>query len=276
MHALSIVLIVLAVLAVVWLALIRGHTGNPLRQKLDGHLYAHRGYHSEPDAPENSREAFRRAAARGFGSELDVHLLKDGRLAVLHDSVLARMTGREGVVEDLTAGQLGEYTLGKSSETIPTLEDVLAIYDGRAPLIIELKTWHKNADALCGTVCRVLDGYRGPYCLESFDPRVVQWLRKNRPDIVRGQLSQNFVKERSGLSLPLAILGTCLLCNLFTRPDFIAYKYSDRHNLSNQTCLHLWGTAGASWTLRSPEQLAQAQKEGLWPIFENFDPMAAV
>ncbi len=267
-----IVLLVLVILCAVWLLLIMGRARHPGRAKMTGQLFAHRGFHSEPEAPENSREAFRRAAARGFGAEFDVHLLKDGGLAVMHDSALKRMTGCEGEIENLTVEQLKDYTLGRSSETIPTFADVLQIFDGKTPLIIELKTRGRNAAPLCEAVCRVLDTYKGTYCLESFDPRVVEWLRKNRPDILRGQLSQNFVKERSGLSLPLAIMGTWLLCNFFTRPDFIAYKFEDRHNLSNQACLHIWHTAGASWTIRSKEDMKTAKREGLWPIFENFDP----
>ncbi|MCI2046445.1 MAG: glycerophosphodiester phosphodiesterase [Faecalibacterium sp.] len=272
MQAVWIILLILAVLCAAYLWIVKGHTGNPKRALLDGHRYAHRGYHAEPDAPENSREAFRRAVARGFGAELDVHLLKDGTLAVMHDSELQRMTGRPGVVEDLTAADLANYTLGKSRETIPTFADVLDIFGGKTPLIIEVKTYRKNAAALCKATCAMLDSYPGLYCIESFDPRAVQWLRKNRPDIVRGQLSNNFMKNRCGLSRPLAFMATYLLANLFTRPDFIAYKFEDRKNFSNRICLKLWHTAGASWTLRTKADLAAAEAEGLWPIFENFDP----
>lgn len=35
--------------------------------------------------------AFRRAIRHGYGAELDVHLLRDGTLAVFHDSDLKRM-----------------------------------------------------------------------------------------------------------------------------------------------------------------------------------------
>ena len=48
--------------------------------------YAHRGYHDKPRIPENSIPAFRRAVQCGFGAELDVHLMKDGHLAVIHDA----------------------------------------------------------------------------------------------------------------------------------------------------------------------------------------------
>lgn len=263
-----------AVLCTVYLAMLRGRRSNRLRASLSGWVYAHRGYHSEPDAPENSREAFRRAAARGFGAELDVHLLADGGLAVIHDSHLQRMTGLPGDVEDLTVPQLAGCRLGASRETIPQFSEVLAIYGGRAPLIIELKTRGRNYAALCRAVCRALEGYPGLYCLESFDPRVVRWLRRNRPDVLRGQLSNNFLRDRCGLPRPVAFLATYLLCNLLTRPDFIAYKFEDRRNLSNWLCLHLWKLQGASWTLRSEQDLETARHEGLWPIFENFDPAA--
>ena len=53
-------------------------------------IYAHRGYHDKPAVPENSLAAFKRAIARGWGAELDVHLIKDGTLVVFHDSELER------------------------------------------------------------------------------------------------------------------------------------------------------------------------------------------
>ena len=56
------------------------------------HRYAHRGLHHKPDIPENSLSAFRNAVKNGFGIEFDVHLTADGKLAVIHDSGLRRVT----------------------------------------------------------------------------------------------------------------------------------------------------------------------------------------
>ena len=72
-----------------------GHNG---LEKLRGWNYAHRGLHSD-EAPEHSLEAFRRAVNAGYGSELDVHLLADGKLAVFHDSILKRVCNIEGRIE---------------------------------------------------------------------------------------------------------------------------------------------------------------------------------
>ena len=65
--------------------------------------FAHRGFHDKPRIPENSIPAFRRAVQCGFGAELDVHLMKDGHLAVIHDASLLRTAGVDVQIEDLTA-----------------------------------------------------------------------------------------------------------------------------------------------------------------------------
>ena len=79
---------------------VRGRTGHPGLQALKGWRYAHRGLHGN-GIPENSMAAFRAALEHGFGIELDVHLLKDGTLAIMHDHDLKRTTGLEGKIEDL-------------------------------------------------------------------------------------------------------------------------------------------------------------------------------
>lgn len=241
-------------------------------KSFDGWLYAHRGFHKKPDAPENSLAAFRRAVEHGYGIELDVHLLKDGTLAVLHDSALKRMTGKTGNVEDLTEKDLPVCFLGKSRETIPTFRQVLDLVNGQTPLIVELKAFGGNDAALTDRACEMLAGYRGLYCIESFSPQVVRHLARHYPDIIRGQLSMNFLKNPSGLSFPAAFIGTFLLHALVSRPDFIAYQFKDRKNPGNRFCLNVLGKKGAAWTLRSEEDLRQALQEGLWPIFERFEP----
>ena len=69
---------------------LHGRRDGPGWEKLTGCRYAHRGLHG-PGAPENSLAAFRRAAEAGYGAELDVHLTRDGRLAVIHDGDLRRI-----------------------------------------------------------------------------------------------------------------------------------------------------------------------------------------
>ena len=255
-----------------YLLAIRGRTGHPGIEKLRGWSYAHRGLHGE-GVPENSLAAFRAAVEHGYGAELDVHLLRDGGLAVIHDSKLLRTTGKEGVVEDLTVEDLKNFPLEGTSETIPTFPEVLEVFAGKTPLIIELKPEKGNHAALCEAACAAMEGYEGIWCMESFDPRCVLWLKKNRPDIIRGQLAENSLKyPKNKLPLPLKVVLSFHLENFLCRPDFIAYDFPTRKNLSNTLCRRLWNMESVSWTLRSPEDHAAAEAEHWIPIFENYKP----
>lgn len=264
------ILIVVLLLAL-YLFSLRGRTGHPGLDALKGHSYAHRGLHDDT-RPENSMAAFTAAVEHGFGIELDVHLLKDGSLAVFHDSDLKRITGKEGKLEDLTKEQLSEYFLNGTDQTIPLFSDVLRLCDGKVPLIVELKSANNNYAALTEAACALLRDYHGVYCMESFDPRCIRWLKQNRPDIIRGQLAENFLASNSPVPWILKFLLTHQLLNFLTRPDFVAYKYADRKNLGNFLVRKLWGVQGVSWTLKTEDAYRTAVSEGLLPIFENFLP----
>lgn len=266
------IIYILLLLAVLFLLALMGRTGHPELPKLQNRKYAHRGLHGN-GVPENSMAAFRLALEKGYGVEFDVHLLQDGGLAVIHDSSLKRTTGAEGAVEDLTVEELGNYRLEGTDETIPTFQQVLALFDGKAPLIIELKAERGNHADLAQAVCRALEGYEGAYCIESFDPRCILWLRQNKPDVIRGQLAENFLQDKnSGLSFPMQFLLTNLLLNFMTQPDFIAYKFQDRKGLAPKLCEKFWKIQSVSWTLRRQEDLNTAVAEGSLPIFEYFEP----
>lgn len=262
----------LLALVLLWLLALRCRRNRPGLADLRNWSYAHRGLHG-PGVPENSMAAFRAALDGGFGVELDIHLLKDGNLAVMHDSLLNRTTGRAGRLEDLTIGELKDYSLEGTAETIPEFGEVLDLFGGKAPLIIELKSADGNHAALTEAACKLLEGYPGPFCMESFDPKCVAWLRKNRPDIIRGQLAENFFRSRNDLPDHLKFLATNLLFNFLTVPDFIAYKFADRNTTpSTVLCRKLWGAQGVSWTLRTREEYDTAVSEGWLPIFEGFLP----
>lgn len=273
MTAFMMILIVLAVLFILWVLALRCRRGHPAWENLSKFRYAHRGLHdSENGIPENSMAAFRRAAACGCGIELDVHLTRDGRLAVIHDNSLLRTAGADVKVSDLTADELGRYRLEGTEEKIPFLEEVLPLFEGKAPIIVELKA-EGNSAALASAVCDMLDRYKVDHCIESFDPRPLMWLRKNRPEICRGQLSQNFLKEDgTGLGRAADFAMThCLTCFLSV-PDFIAYNYRHRNRLSLKLARSVWKVREVSWTLRSPQTMKVCEDDGCLSIFEGFEP----
>lgn len=266
-------LLIVLVLTGLYLLALRGRTGHPGLDQLLNWKYAHRGLHCiEEGVPENSLKAFDLAAEHGYGAELDVHLLADGGLGIMHDSDLMRTTGCEGRMEDLTVARLQNYHLQGTDQTIPTLEQVLETVHGRTPLIIELKAVN-NAAQLCETTCRLLDSYQGLYCLESFNPRCTIWLRKHRPDLIRGQLAENALRlKESRVPWIIRFLMTYDLSNFLGRPDFLAYDFRTRNNLSNFLCRKLWDIQGVSWTLRTRQDYDTAVEEGWIPIFEGIRP----
>ena len=234
--------------------------------------YAHRGLHDlAAGIPENSLAAFRRARAAGYGAELDVHLTADGRLAVLHDSDLRRLCGVEGTAEAMTAAALTRLPILGTGETVPLLEDVLDVYAGGPPLLLELKAASGNATALAEAVCRALEGRRGTFLLQSFHPLTLRTVRKLRPDLPRGQLSKSFLRDGAVHAVPAFFL-TNLLLNWLSRPDFIAYRFADRRNPCLRLVRRLFGTALFCWTLTSPEEIAAADAEGCTTIFEGLEP----
>lgn len=237
--------------------------------------YAHRGLHDlSQGVPENSLPAFRRAVEHGLGAELDVHLLADHSLAVFHDSDLKRMTGRDGVIEELTAAQLAGYRLGGTEETIPQLFEVLALFDrARLPLVVELKSNKSNYATLAARTVEELDRYGVPYVMESFDPRCLLWLRKNRPEIIRGQLSMDFIHgEHSGMGDKADRLLTHMAFNRFTKPNFVAFRYEDRDCPSLRRVKRTHSAAVFYWTVRSRADMEAAEAEGAQVIFEGFVP----
>ena len=241
--------------------------------------YAHRGFHDKPAVPENSMLAFRRAASEGFGIELDVHLTKDKKLAVIHDSSLQRTCGIDLNIEEITLEEAQVYFLEKSEEVIPEFEDVLGVVSGKVPLIVEIKSAGGNDRELTDAVMTALEGYDGLYCIESFSPSVVGYVRKAYPDVVRGQLAgclnKNFDKKNAGGSggePTLTRLQDFLLKNLWVniagRPDFVAYRYEDR----DMDAFVNFKGAKFLWTIRSYDDLQACEKSGAAGIFEQFNP----
>ena len=137
---------------------------------------------------------------------------------------------------------------------------------------MELKADYFDVKKLVETAVRSLDQYRVNYCIESFHPGVLLWLARHRPDICRGQLSENFWRCRGELKAWQAFAMTNLLSNFLTRPDFISFRQEHRWVPSVWLCRKLHRLKMFGWTVRSPREMEQLEREGFSVIFEGFQP----
>lgn len=261
-------IIVLAVLASLYLFLVAPRMfGKPDRSVLMGVHYAHRGlFNNDSDAPENSLNAMRKAVEAGYGIEFDVQLSKDDVPVVFHDASLKRMCGVDGKIWDYTLEELKKMKLAHSNETIPTLEQVLRVVDGKVPLIVEYKMDRVDTK-VCELGNAILEKYHGVYCIESFHPFAVKWYREHRPDVIRGQLSQDFSMTKYRGIQYWAM--THLLLNFLTRPDFIAYNHHDAGVFSRYFCGKL-GALSVAWTIKNREQYEESEADFDLFIFDSF------
>ena len=271
MIAVLIIFAILLVLFLLYVLSLMGRKNHPGLEKLRNWNYAHRGLHDER-RPENSMAAFRAALQGGYGIELDVHLMKDGNLAVIHDHSLKRTTGADVTIEDLTTDDLPNYFLEGTFETIPTFRQVLELFNGKAPLIIELKAINKNHAELVEAVMGQLQDYSGPYCIESFDPRCITYLKKHYSQVIRGQLTENYFRTTAPVPFLVKLIMTLQVENFLIMPDFVAYRNSDRKNFGMLIVQKLWGVQGVTWTLKTPEEHESAVSDGYLPIFEGYEP----
>ena len=205
-----------------------GRAGKAQKKPFMYKNFAHRGLHKkDKTVPENSLAAFERASSYGYGIELDVQLSKDGQVVVFHDDTLNRVCGVDSRVDEKTYDELSKISLCGTTQTIPLFSEVLKTVRGRGPLIVELKNGKRNEE-LCEKTYALLEKYSGEYCIESFNPFIVRWFKKNAPEVIRGQLATP-PKDYNGEVGPITavILGNCLL-NFLSRPQFIAYKITPK------------------------------------------------
>ncbi len=241
-------------------------TSDDKKKPFTGRNFAHRGLFSKDQTvPENSVKAFELATEAGYGIELDVHITKDNKVVVFHDDTLDRVCGIDGRIEDCNWSDLKNLRLYETTESIPLLQEVLDMIAGRIPIILELKP-DKRRSELCEHTYRHIINYSGEICIESFDPRIVAWFRKNAPNILRGQLSQPPKDYKNSTSIVKAFLVGNLLTNCLSRPNFIAYKIGKKPLLLRLN--HMLGAMKVAWTSHSPS----SEKENDAVIFEHYKP----
>ena len=110
-------------------------------------IMAHRGYSAA--APENTIPAFQKCIDEGFtAAELDVQMLGDGTIIVMHDDNLKRTTGVDKNVWEVTYNEIRDLDNGSffdksfKGTKIPTLDEVIKLAgrgENKLYLNIEIK-----------------------------------------------------------------------------------------------------------------------------------------
>lgn len=162
-------------------------------------VFAHRG--ARDLAPENTLAAFDLAGRHGASwVELDVDVIGDGTVVVIHDSSLERTTDRVGSYYDLTAADLARIDAGSwfqspdgsrpfKGEPLPTLADSLAVVRAhKMGVNVELKSCEAGAAAcrrLVDGVADLLDQHGelggGQVLVSSFNPLLLERVVRRRP-----------------------------------------------------------------------------------------------
>ena len=271
--------VILLLAALLLFAVWPGKRRDELRLPFYGRNYAHRGlFGKDQRPPENSLPAFAAAAQNGYGIELDVQFTSDHRLVVFHDDTLDRMTPAKGFVHDMDWAHFSALPLAGSEEHPPLFADMLrtvAEANPATPLIVEIKSRSEYSQTYLEELCRAtlaeLKTYPGPYCLESFDPRVVKRIRKFAPQVLRGQLVDSYRAYRKEGANPIhAFVISHCFGNFMARPDFIAWC-PDKQNWAVRLCARL-GAMMVMWTALPEHDQAALEKQYDAVIFQWYHP----
>jgi glycerophosphoryl diester phosphodiesterase len=124
-------------------------------------IIAHRG--ASADAPENTVASLKLGfEQKADGGELDIHVTKDGKLAVIHDPDTKRVAGVDRKVVEQTLDELRKLDVGGwgdwagkgFSEKIPTLDEILALVPKGKKIFVEIKSKNETLPPLAESLKR--------------------------------------------------------------------------------------------------------------------------
>ena len=236
---------------------------------------AHRALHDKArGVVENTPSAVDAALAHGFAIEVDIQLSADGEVMVFHDDTLERLTLATGPAHALTAARFKAVELRGTADRTMTLDELLARVGGQVPLVIELKSRFDGETAVAQRAVEVLAGYGGPAALMSFDPDLVEAVRKLAPHIPRGITMEHAYDDPEWdiLTPATKFAWGNLLHFPRTRPDFIAHYVKELPSTAVSLARRAFRLPVLTWTVRSAEDRAVAARHADQMIFEGFVP----
>jgi glycerophosphoryl diester phosphodiesterase len=234
---------------------------------------AHRGLDAKGGI-ENSATALKAAMAADYAIEVDLQCSRDGLPVVFHDRTLERLTEETGPLALRDAAELCTIPLRNSEDRILSLDGLLALVNGRVPLLLEVKSNWGGDSRYEANIAARLRLYPGHVAVMSFDPHSVAAFRHLSPSLPRGLISERFEDEHywSELSAGQRLAMRHLLTAAIARPHFIAYDVKALPAVAPAIARTLFGLPLLTWTVRNETEKARALRYADAMIFEGVVP----
>ena len=110
--------------------------------------------------------------------------------------------------------------------------------------------------------------YDGQYAIQAFNPLVINWFKKNAPEVLRGQLWCLFEGVEGLPKIAKHILRRMYLIKR-GRPNFLAYSVDD---ISKKYLKKLKKTPKIGWVVHSEEEEENMHEAFSGVIFEDYLP----
>jgi glycerophosphoryl diester phosphodiesterase len=236
---------------------------------------AHRGLHNAAAGViENTASAFDAAIASHYGIETDLQISADGEAMVHHDDALGRLTDGSGRLADMQASDIQAVRFKTGQDRILTLGQLCQRVAGRATLVLELKSRLDGDLRLVRRCADVLAGYAGPVAVMSFDPAMIEAVRKIAPGLPRGIVAEHHYDHGEWDRLPRSEKRRMahLLHAIRTRPHFVAYAVKDLPATAPLVARWVFGLKLLTWTVRNEQARRRAARWADQMIFEGMRP----
>lgn len=239
-------------------------------------IVAHRGALAE--APENTMLAYQRAVDLGADAiEIDVHLTKDGKLALIHDETLDRTTSLTGPIADKTLAQIrrgdagyhftasdGSFRFRGQKLKVPTLAEVLDWLPDGIGLVVEIKARAATAatmEALRGSRVRAA----GAVTVISFDEQTIDEAHRLDPDLPTGYLLVPFQATEPALTFAVEHGHAAILpweVDLGLDPEPLI------------SLARAYGRQVGCYVVNDPDRMKQLAAIGLWGFVTDLPGLA--
>ena len=209
--------------------------------------------------------------AENFAIEVDLRSARCGTPMVFHDDMLNRLTTAEGALRDRLASELSIIAFKDTSDKMLSLQELLALVDGRVPLILEVKSEPSGDGKFEKTITKQLQDYRGPVAVMSFAPRSLEAFAQIAPELPRGLISEGFRNRSywSKLTGWQRFAMRNLLSSSIARPHFIAYDIRALPAPAPLIARHIFNLPLLTWTVRTEAEQARAKRYADAAIFER-------